>query len=264
MPLSISAGVATDTGRVRTVNEDAWCLLPRMYAVADGMGGHAAGDRASQIAIEALSDLESRPGFTAEDVQAALAAANDTMVAESSTIVAGRAMGTTVAGIAVTGAGDGDQLLAFNIGDSRVYRVVDGSLEQVSVDHSEVQEMIDSGRLDPADAADYPRRNVVTRSLGSPHAEAADTWSFPLVAGQVFLICSDGLTGELSDEQIQAVLASTAVPSEASRQLVLEAVEAGGHDNVTVVVLRVLDDEDEDTVPRLDVGEIRSGTREAQ
>lgn len=238
MSLTISAGFATDVGRVRAVNEDAYCVRPRLYAVADGMGGHVAGDRASQIAVQTLTELADAPSFDLADVHRSLAVASQTMIEESRSLGSRRGMGTTVAGIAVVTDGGTDQWGVFNIGDSRVYQFIDGSLTQISVDHSEVQEMIASGKLDPAAAALYPRRNVVTRSLGVQGVESADTWLLPMAPGQVFLICSDGLTGELTDAAIATHLASSASPTEVADRLVADAVAAGGNDNVTAVVLR--------------------------
>lgn len=238
MPLTISVGVATDVGHVRSVNEDAYCVRPRLYAVADGMGGHAAGDRASQIAVQTLADLADASAFDVDDVHRCLAAANQAMVEESRSIESGRGMGTTVAGVAVVAVAGKDTWAVFNIGDSRVYQFVDGSLTQISVDHSEVQEMIAAGRLDPTMAAAYPRRNVVTRSLGVHGVESADTWLLPMAPGQLFLICSDGLTGEVSDAAIASYLSRAAPPAELAGQLVNAALAAGGRDNVTALVLR--------------------------
>ena len=269
MPLTISAGAATDVGRVRTVNEDSFCVRPRLYAVADGMGGHAAGDRASQIAVAALTDLAGTGPFDVTDLHRVLAEANDAMIEESRTIDAPRGMGTTVAGVAVVTVSGADQWAVFNIGDSRVYRYEDAELRQVTVDHSEVQEMIASGRLDPAAARTYPRRNVVTRSLGVSGVESADTWLLPMQPDQLFLICSDGLTGEVDDAEIAACLDERAAPDETARRLVDLAVAAGGSDNVTVVVLRTQAvpgadgaEDTEDTTPKLNVSQLRDALRE--
>lgn len=241
MTLAISAGAATDVGRVRKVNEDAYCLSPRLFAVADGMGGHAAGDRASQIAVQGLAELADDPPFDLGDVHRCLAEANHTMIEESRTIESDRGMGTTVAGVAVVTVSGVEQWGVFNIGDSRVYRYAEGVLQQISTDHSEVQELITAGRLDPAAAATYPRRHVVTRSLGVAGVESADTWLLPIQPREMFLICSDGLTGELDDAEITEMLARAGTPAEIAEGLVRAAVDAGGSDNVTAVVLRTPD-----------------------
>lgn len=266
MTLTISAGVATDVGCVRTVNEDSFCFLPRMYAVADGMGGHAAGDRASQIAVETLAGLAEQASFEVADIHRCLADANQRMVEESRTISATRAMGTTVAGLAVVEVAGTDHWAVFNIGDSRVYQWDNQDLIQISVDHSEVQEMIASGRLDPAAAATYPRRNVVTRSLGGRDAGSADTWLLPMRPGQLFLICSDGLTGELDDGEIVELLTVPGTAPELARSLVAGAVAAGGNDNVTALVVRTeaSADDVEDTGPQLPLSALREEPREAQ
>lgn len=266
MSLTISAGVATDVGRVRAVNEDSFCSLPRMYAVADGMGGHAAGDRASRIAVDALTELAGHPAFDLADIHRSLAEANQTMVVESESIDAPRGMGTTVAGLAVVAVAGTDHWAVFNIGDSRVYQWETGVLTQISVDHSEVQELIAAGRLDPSAAATYPRRNVVTRSLGVAGVESADTWLLPMGPGQLFLICSDGLTGELTDAEIAGLLTGAGTPTELAERLVAGALEAGGHDNVTVLVVRTEAAAEvvEDTNPQLNVSELRDARREGQ
>ncbi|MCX6398061.1 MAG: protein phosphatase 2C domain-containing protein [Propionibacteriales bacterium] len=235
--MPVSAGAASDVGRVRTANQDAWCITSQVFAVADGMGGHPAGDRASRIAVEALARIDDG-SVTVADVHRALATANRSMIDESRGLDSPRGMGTTVAGIAAVEVDGAEHWAVFNIGDSRVYQWQRGTLAQISVDHSEVQEMIDAGRWDASEAAVYPRRHVITRSLGSPRAGAADTWLLPRSADQLFLICSDGLTGELDDLTIAACLAGPGDPTELAQHLVDEAVAAGGRDNVTAVVVR--------------------------
>jgi serine/threonine protein phosphatase PrpC len=204
--------------------------------------------------------------FDLSDIHASLAQANLKMLEESEHLEASRGMGTTVAGIAVVTVAGVEQWAVFNIGDSRIYQYRDGKLDQISTDHSEVQEMISAGRLDPADAATYPRRNVVTRSLGALNTETADTWLLPAEPGQLFLLCSDGLTGELPDSDIAVALANGEQPGLIAQQLVDDAVAAGGHDNVTVLVVRTERGEElvEDTIPRLDVAELRGENREGQ
>ena len=139
-----------------------------------------------------------------------------------------------VAVVAVAGT---DHWAVFNMGDSRVYRLFEGELAQVTVDHSEVQELVSSGRLTAEEARTYRRRNVVTRSLGIDPPDAVDTWVFPPVPGERFLMCSDGLTGEVGDARIQEILGSVDDPQMAADLLVQAAIDAGGSDNVTVVVV---------------------------
>ncbi len=238
-PVNITAGAATSIGRVRTVNEDAWCITSGVFAVADGMGGHRAGDRASQLAVEALTELGQQESLTTEQLQDALAGANAKMLRESGTGSGERAMGTTVCGVAEVSLGGARHWAVFNIGDSRVYQMAGAGLEQLTVDHSEVQELLDAGRITAREAREHPMRNVVTRSLGTQTAPAADVWLIPIEADQTFVLCSDGLTLELDDAQIEAVLQRGAgVPSDLAQNLVDLADAAGGRDNITVVVVR--------------------------
>jgi PPM family protein phosphatase len=233
-------GVATSTGRVRRVNEDSYLALPPLYAVADGMGGHGAGDLASALAIEALTACALLRQLSAHAVLATLDDANHTIVQRSEADV----MGTTVTGLASIETAGGNHLMVFNVGDSRVYRVVGGRLDQVTVDHSEVQELVLEGALTRDQARTHPRRNIVTRALGSNLVLRPDHWLLPAIAGDRYLLCSDGLFNELPDDQILTLLA-THDPQRAAAALVAAANDAGGHDNITVVVVDVDGDDDE-------------------
>ena len=229
-------GAATDIGAVRDHNEDSLYAQPPMFVVADGMGGHAAGEVASRLAIEQFADLADTDAVDPDGVRAAVAAANAAILAWTDEHPETAGMGTTLTGVCL-GTNDGRPAwIAFNVGDSRVYRIADGALAQVSTDHSEVQELLDGGALSPEQAKSYVRRNVVTRSLGSDPAPEADVWVLPIVPGERFLICSDGLSGELDDDEIADLLAATD-PQQAAEQLLTAAVEAGGHDNVSVIVV---------------------------
>ncbi|HLH81852.1 MAG TPA: protein phosphatase 2C domain-containing protein [Trebonia sp.] len=229
-------GAATCVGRVRRVNEDSYLALPPVYAVADGMGGHGAGDVASALAIEALiSCARSRP-LSADAVLAALEAANRAIIARDEA----DGMGTTVTGLALLEAGGG-HLMVFNVGDSRVYRLAGGRFDQVTVDHSEVQELVLAGVLTREQARTHPRRNVVTRALGGDPVLRADHWLLPALSGDRYLLCSDGLYSELSDEAIVRHLAIDDA-QRAAAALVAAANDAGGHDNITAVVVDVGDD----------------------
>ena len=167
-------------------------------------------------------------------------------------------MGTTATGLAVVTAGGSDHWAVFNVGDSRVYRFIGGDLALVTVDHSEVREMVDAGLITEAEAARHPLRNVVTRSLGTESMPTPDVWVFPPHPGERFVICSDGLSNELSRDQIREIVAAVDDPQAAAEALVQAAVEAGGRDNVTVIVV-ALDsgddgDFDVDTAPRSEAG----------
>ena len=190
-------GAATDVGAVRDHNEDAVLADPPVFAVADGMGGHAAGEVASALALEQLSALRGRAELGDEDVRAAIGAANEAILSWSAEHPETAGMGTTVTGACLAGADGAPHWLVFNVGDSRVYRFADGILSQVTTDHSEVQELVDAGQLTADQAEHYIRRNVVTRSLGSEPAPAADIFPLQVGAGESFLICSDGLTNEV-------------------------------------------------------------------
>jgi protein phosphatase len=239
--LTLRWGSATDVGRIRTVNEDSLLAVPGLFVVADGMGGHAAGEVASQLAVAEFARLAQQPGVRPEDVAEAIGLANEHILNAGAERGDRHGMGTTLTGVGVVGAGQGEQLAVFNVGDSRVYQVTEGQLRQLTVDHSAVQELVDAGRLTAQAARSHPRRNVVTRSLGTDPAPAPDVWLVQPVAGDRFLVCSDGLTGELEDSDIAALLAGNPDPQAAADQLVRQAVAVGGHDNVTVVVLDVVE-----------------------
>jgi PPM family protein phosphatase len=226
---------ATSPGRVRRVNEDSYLALPPLFAVADGMGGHGAGDLASRLAIDTLTSAARARPLTADGVLAALDAANRAIV----TYEGAKGMGTTITGLALLETGGGGHLMVFNVGDSRVYRLVEGRLDQVTVDHSEVQELVLAGVITRDQARVHPRRNIVTRALGTDPGPRPDYWLLPANAGDRFLVCSDGLYTEVPDERIAVLLASGS-PQVAAAALVAAAEEAGGHDNVTVIVTEVV------------------------
>jgi serine/threonine protein phosphatase PrpC len=246
--IHFSHGAATSVGRVRQVNEDSYLAVPPLFVVADGMGGHGSGDLASRIAIEDMSACaELRPLF-AEAVLTALEYANRHIIERDEA----NRMGTTVTGLAALETAGGDHLMVFNIGDSRVYRLSGGRLEQLTVDHSEVQELVLAGVITKEQARTHPRRNVVTRALGSDAGLLPDHWLLPAIGGDRYLICSDGLFSELPDEVILPLLA-VGSPQQAADALVSAANGAGGRDNVTVIVVDVDGDDDgadETTLPR--------------
>ena len=244
--LRLRVGAATDVGRVRDHNEDALLAEGAVFAVADGMGGHAAGEVASAIAVDTLRGLTVRDGLVGDDIVAALASANEQMLRSVAAHPEQTGMGTTAAGLAVVTADGSAHWAVFNVGDSRVYRFVDGRLRLVTVDHSEVRELVDAGLITEAEAARHPLRNVVTRALGSASMPAVDLWVSAPQVGERFVICSDGLTGELADDQIAALVANHDDPQEAAVALVGAAVAAGGRDNVTVVVVALDGREDDE------------------
>ena len=240
----LRAGAASDVGRLRERNEDAVIVQPPVFAVADGMGGHADGDVASRLVVEEMQALaeSAADATTAADVLSALRLANDRMVHASQQDGTGRPMGTTACGLAVVDVDGELRWAVFNIGDSRVYRYADGELQQVSADHSEVAEMVRAGFLEPAQAERHPRRNVITRSLGHEPMLDVDLWLSPIAPGERYLLCTDGLTLELTDDQLLAALAAGDSARATADRLVRAAVGAGGRDNVTVAVVDVLPD----------------------
>ena len=250
-----SVGIASDVGRVRRHNEDAARAEGTVFVVADGMGGHAAGEVASAIAVETLVELAGRANLHVQDIVEQIGEANRRILASAARHPEQTGMGTTVAGIAVVSAGGSQHWAVFNLGDSRVYRLIDGELSQVTVDHSEVWELVQRGILTPEQASVHPARNIVTRSLGREPLGAVDTWVLPPYPGEVFVICSDGLSNELTREELEAIVIAHPDAREAAEALVRAGVEAGGRDNVTAVVVatqgqKLDSDVDEDTTPR--------------
>lgn len=253
--ISIRAGAATDSGRVRDHNEDSVFAGTGLYAVADGIGGHAAGEVASAMAVSRLERLGGLPDLNPESVRAHLALANREILDSAALHPEQAGMGTTVAGITMARFAGTDHWVVFNVGDCRVYRFADGGLDQLTVDHTEVAELIAAGTIAPEQAHKHPRRNVVTRALGTDPAPEVDLWILPPTPGERFLICSDGLPLELTDAQIAQVLREQADAYDAARTLVRLAVDAGGRDNVSAVVVDALPDEEsgslDDTAPRV-------------
>jgi PPM family protein phosphatase len=227
---------ATSPGNVRRVNEDSYVTQPPLFAVADGMGGHGAGDLASRIAIETLTSGTRGHPLSKDSVLAAIGSANRAIV----TYEGARGMGTTITGLALLETSGGDHLMVFNVGDSRVYRLSGGHLEQVTVDHSEVQELVNAGVITRDQARIHPRRNIVTRALGTIPPSQVDYWLLPATAGDRYLMCSDGLYSEVPDEHIRSLLANGGEPQPTADALVSAAEVAGGHDNITVIVLDVV------------------------
>lgn len=238
----------TTRGSVRRINEDAFFLRAPAFVVADGMGGHAHGDRASQAAVEAFEHAcpIGQP-MTPAEVLHVVREANDAVCAIGEESIAGGVSGTTLTGLALVDLGAGDNLhwMAFNVGDSRTYSWDGRTLSQVTVDHSAVQELVDRGELTRDEAERHPQRNVVTRALGADDEVEPDVWLLPVRGRQTFILCSDGLTKELDDAEIARVIVHHDTrartdddfePSLAQR-LAEAAVAAGGSDNVTVLVV---------------------------
>jgi serine/threonine protein phosphatase PrpC len=232
-------GSATDVGRVRRVNEDGVLTRSPLFAVADGMGGHAAGEVASSVALTTLAaHLDGTPALDADTVVAAVRAANAAVFDRAAERPDLRGMGTTLCAVVLTGAAD--RLVIVNVGDSRVYVVQDGALTQITRDHSYVEELVAAGALTRDEARTHPHRNIVTRALGIEPSVQVDAWEVALTPGDRYLLCSDGLFGEVDDHVIAQVLAGVADPQEAAERLVRMANEHGGRDNITAAVVDVL------------------------
>ena len=245
---TLRVGSATDTGQVRTQNEDAALSGDVVFAVADGMGGHAAGDVASQVAVEAFDRTTAGGVDDEEDIVEAVRAANQAVLdrADEDPDLAG--MGTTLTALAlVPGGADATgpgELVIANVGDSRAYLFRDGELTQLTRDHSLVEDLVQEGRLSPEEARSHPQRNILTRVLGNDTEVEPDVFRADPVRGDRYLLCSDGLSNEVDEERTAAVLRRLADPDDAARELVRLANENGGRDNITVVVVDVVDDDD--------------------
>ncbi len=225
----------TDTGRQRRANEDSHLARAPLFVVADGMGGAQAGEVASRIAIEAfevgLQDARAPESALAELTQRANARIHE--LSHSHAEQAG--MGTTLTAVYV---GEHEISIA-HVGDSRAYRLRDGELERLTEDHSLVDELLRQGRLTPEEALEHPQRSVITRALGPEGAVEVDTRSYSARDGDVYLLCSDGLTTMLTEDRLAEVLLAHATLREAGEALIAAANEAGGRDNITVVLLRL-------------------------
>ncbi|MDR3202999.1 MAG: protein phosphatase 2C domain-containing protein [Bifidobacteriaceae bacterium] len=263
------SAAVTDIGLTRPLNEDAVVARFPVFMVADGMGGHDAGDRASGIVAEEMGLLANTDSIKVAEVKNRLFAARHRIMALYAARPE-RAAGTTVSGVVVIGQAGVPYWLVVNLGDSRTYRLADATLEQLSVDHSEVQELIDRGALSPDQARVHPQRNVVTRALGAGVLHDPDYWLVPIEEHDRVLVCTDGLTTEVTDARIAALLLAHRTPAEAARALVEEALGAGGRDNISVIVVDawdvagaaedaeptrdgLADSGSEDTVPRPDI-----------
>lgn len=248
--IEVRAGAATHPGLRRRVNEDSHLAEYPLFLVADGMGGHDAGAAASAAVVAEFRALVGRDSVGIEGMRSALARARSAVERIG---YAGRAAGTTLTGVAVTEVGGHGYWLAVNVGDSRTYRFADGELEQISVDHSVVQELIDAGELTGDAAGRDSRRNEITRAIGAGSGGEADFWLLAAEAGDRMLVCSDGLSGEVPEERIIGVLRDVRDPQDAATRLVHEAMLHGGRDNITAVVVDAVSvagqDDEDDTVP---------------
>jgi protein phosphatase len=226
----------SDTGRQRRENEDSFYARAPLFAVADGMGGAQAGEVASHIAVEVLQ--EGRPegdGSVEERLRERVREANTRINAVSRSDDQRAGMGTTLT-VAYVGE---DELSVAHVGDSRLYRLRDGRFERLTEDHSLVEELVRQGKITPQEADEHPQRSIITRALGPEEDVQADSFTWPARAGDVYLVCSDGLTSMVPEARIGEILGSSKSLASAGRSLIDAANEAGGRDNITVVLFRL-------------------------
>jgi protein phosphatase len=238
--VQVSAAALTHVGRVRRINEDSVIAERPVYIVADGMGGHDAGDLASAIVAEEMAKLARTERIDIAAVRRRLEMARE-RIAELWLGDVDRAAGTTVSGVVIVDQDGLPYWLVVNLGDSRTYKLTAARLEQLSIDHSEVQEMMDAGRILRDQATKYPRRNVVTKALGAGAHDEADFWLIPVVEADRILVCSDGLTTEVPDHEIATLLLAHPDPRQAAEALLQAALEAGGRDNISIIVVDAWD-----------------------
>jgi PPM family protein phosphatase len=238
----------TDVGMIRSGNEDTFSVISNgehgLFIVADGMGGHAAGEVASAMAVQTVErelanvrDLDNRA--TGDRVKDALKKANRTIHDRTITEVDKQGMGTTASVLLMSG----QRYLIGQVGDSRVYMLRDGALQQITKDHSYVQEQVDAGFLTPEQARYHPYSNVITRCVGASPDVEPDLYQGEVRVGDLFLVASDGLTGMVDDRRLQMLLMSRAEPERKVHSLISEANGRGGLDNITAIIVQVVADD---------------------
>ena len=235
--LELSWAAITDTGRRREVNQDAMFASYPLFVVADGMGGHVGGEIASASTIDRLRAVADSGTVTPKTIEKALARAVKDIASHPDATDDGT--GTTVTGVFLDTTGAAAHWVTLNIGDSRVYLVRDGAIVQITTDHSVVQELVAAGRLSPEEAENHPYGNVITRAVGPTDGVTPDYVRLDVAEGDRFVICSDGLTKELTDYGIRHFLDENADPADAASAMLEAALENGGRDNITIIVLDV-------------------------
>jgi serine/threonine protein phosphatase PrpC len=251
MTLRLVVGAATDVGRVRDHNEDGYLVDGdlRLVAVADGMGGHLGGEVASATALETFH-ARFKEGH---DLRDAVVAANDAVFERSTGDDDVRGMGTTFTAAVL--ADDGETLVFGHVGDSRAYLLREGELRRITTDHSLVEELVQAGELTEDEAQVHPRRSMITRAIGLEPDVDVDLYPLALQAGDRVILCSDGLTDMLREEQVAATAAAEPDPDRAAQELVDGANSAGGVDNITVLVVDVVDVHDDEVLEAVAIDE---------
>ena len=222
----------THQGLVRANNQDNWLAESALYGVADGMGGHKGGETASRVALQVFRNAIGQKKPDADALRMAVEAANRRVYDMSARDETLSGMGTTMSMIWQ----DGNRLLIAHVGDSRIYRLREGQLQQITNDHSFVAELVRNNIITPEMAKTHPQRNIITRAVGVDPFVQVDVLQEELLPGDLWLICSDGLHGMVEDEEIQTILSEMEL-EDAAERLISRALENGGHDNVTFVLL---------------------------
>lgn len=230
----ISFGSRTDIGYVRDHNEDSLIIIPPLFAVADGMGGHEAGEIASEITVNTLAEL-APSHLDAEGLTAAVEAANYNVMKAPRQGIGRDGMGTTLTAAML----EGERLLITQVGDSRAYLLHKGHLQQITRDHSLMADLIEAGQITPEEARVHPNRSVITRAIGSDIHMRPDIYELNVDAGDRILLCSDGLSSMISNNAIESIMRRQSDAQHCADELVTAALENGGADNVTVVVADV-------------------------
>ena len=239
--MKLKWGATTDVGMVRQQNEDAFLAEESLYVVADGMGGHNAGEVASELAVTTVKAGAKSGIHSMEQFRELVQQANTAIYTASLDDSTQSGMGTTLTALAVV-PGEEPRVLVANVGDSRTYLFRQGVLTRLSIDHSYVQELVNEGIITPEEARVHPRRNIVTRAMGIERSVMVDVFSHMVRTGDRVVLCSDGLVDEVADVEIATVLQQHTDPQETAEALVMVANANGGRDNTTVVVVDILDD----------------------
>jgi len=263
---------ATDVGRHRSTNEDSYLESPPVFAVADGMGGARAGEVASRMAVEAFDDSNRDEDAPPEEQLAAVARAANSSIHRLAQEDESRAgMGTTFTAVMV----DDGEVATGHVGDSRLYRLREGELERLTTDHSLVEELVKGGKISPESAENHPQRAIITRALGPEPDVKVDTFTSRGRDGDVYLLCSDGLTAMVPEQQLGDLLRASTSLQDGADALIAAANERGGKDNITVVLFRLGQDRGEapesDTlsgqetgIDQIDAGEVRAAVAAAE
>ena len=244
---SFDLGFVTDVGKIRKMNQDFLAVSNSLFIVADGMGGHRGGEAASEIAIKKI--FEKQTYSTVQSFRDQVIEANTAVRAKAETNSELEGMGTTLCGITLVepSTGNAETLAVANIGDSRIYLLSQGKFSQITEDHSLVEEMRREGKITEKEAESHPHRNIITRALGIDVEANVDCWEIPLHKDDRFLLCTDGLSNEVSAVEIRHILEKVDSPQEAAEQLVRLANSNGGNDNTTVVIVDVKEGEESST-----------------